>query len=476
MKRKTLYSVLCALLAAVLLTAGTGGIVEGSPAPTPYPEIQVTIDGTKLETDVPVHMTEGRTLLPVRAVAEQLGAVVGWNGPRRTVVITRGLERVSLAIGSTTATTTGGSTAALDVPAQLVNGRTLVPVRFVSEMLGAHVQWIQDSQTVRISSSFTAGDHLMFGYYLGHDSPEKGLSYNSTLNHHDKLEAAIIASYYLEGDGTWHSASYDSQALFELSAEKKLPVLALVKNAGFSRSNASALLRDSAARAAAVSNIVGIMDKGYAGVNLDFENVDPADRQYYTQFVAQLSAALRDKGYLLTLSLPAKFSDNPDHNWSGAFDYEALAPLVDYIMVMAYDHHWGDGSLQGPIAGIEWVRGAVEYSLTAVPKHKLILGVAGYAYDWIDGTRTAESMAAHEAVALAAAYRSSISWDSHHMTPYFRYSSEGQQHEVHFENERSLREKIALVEEYGLRGMALWRLGYEVPEVWEEIQRWQLGR
>jgi spore germination protein len=85
-------------------------------------------------------------------------------------------------------------------------------------------------------------------------------------------------------------------------------------------------------------------------------------------------------------------------------------------------------------------------------------------------------MAAHEAVALAAAYRSSISWDSHHMTPYFRYSSEGQQHEVHFENERSLREKIALVEEYGLRGMALWRLGYEVPEVWEEIQRWQLGR
>lgn len=108
----------------------------------------VTVDGQTLAFDVPPAVEQGRTLVPLRAIFEALGADVAWDSATQTVTGTRGATTVRLTIGSTTAYVSGQAVT-LDVPGKIVDGRTLVPLRFVGEGLGADV--VYDGATGRIT-------------------------------------------------------------------------------------------------------------------------------------------------------------------------------------------------------------------------------------------------------------------------------------------------------------------------------------
>jgi len=112
--------------------------------------IRVTVDGTPLSLDVEPVIRNGRTLVPMRAIFERLGATVDWNAGTGTITARRSNQTIQLTIGSATASV-DGRRVNLDVPAEIVSNRTLVPVRFVSEALGARVDWAADTQTVIIS-------------------------------------------------------------------------------------------------------------------------------------------------------------------------------------------------------------------------------------------------------------------------------------------------------------------------------------
>jgi hypothetical protein len=87
---------------------------------------------------------------PLRAIFEALGVQVNWDDVKQTVTATKGSTTIIVKIGSTQATV-NGETKNLDVPAQSINDRTMVPVRFISESLGARVNWAENSQTVTIN-------------------------------------------------------------------------------------------------------------------------------------------------------------------------------------------------------------------------------------------------------------------------------------------------------------------------------------
>lgn len=114
-------------------------------------EVTVRVDGTKLNLAVPARVVNGRTLAHVRPVAEALGATVTWDGATQRVTLVKGGTTILLTIGSTTATV-NGEPRTLDVAPTLVDGRTQVPVRFVAENLGAAVSWDAESRTVLITS------------------------------------------------------------------------------------------------------------------------------------------------------------------------------------------------------------------------------------------------------------------------------------------------------------------------------------
>ena len=108
-----------------------------------------TVNGETVKIDVPAQILDGRTMTPSRFVAEMLGADVDWDDETKTVTITKGEKVIKLVIDSNIALV-DGEEVEIDVPATIIDGRTLTPSRFVAEMLGADVDWDDETKTVTI--------------------------------------------------------------------------------------------------------------------------------------------------------------------------------------------------------------------------------------------------------------------------------------------------------------------------------------
>ncbi len=114
-------------------------------------EISVYINGKQVVFDVPPQIINDRTMVPLRAIFEALGASVDWNQDARTVTSTKGNTTIQLTIDSNTMYV-NGNTVTLDSPACIINDRTLVPVRAISEAYNTKVDWNGDTRTVTITS------------------------------------------------------------------------------------------------------------------------------------------------------------------------------------------------------------------------------------------------------------------------------------------------------------------------------------
>ena len=136
--KKAAIKLIALLFSLILLVGGASAI-------------DLVVDGRQLELDVPPTVIDQRTMVPLRAIFEELGASVAWDQTTQTATATKGNQVVSITLGSTTAYV-NGVPQILDVAAAAIDGRTLVPVRFVSEALDATVYWLQDTQTVRIAT------------------------------------------------------------------------------------------------------------------------------------------------------------------------------------------------------------------------------------------------------------------------------------------------------------------------------------
>jgi N-acetylmuramoyl-L-alanine amidase len=139
--------------------------VSGQPGQTPSPAPVITpgaqlavftigqssyfLDGQSYNTDAAPFISNGRTLVPVRYLAEALGAQTNWDATTQKITITKGSTTIELTINSATITT-NGKAGKLDAAPLLVNGRTYLPARYIAEALGYTVEWNATAQTVNI--------------------------------------------------------------------------------------------------------------------------------------------------------------------------------------------------------------------------------------------------------------------------------------------------------------------------------------
>ncbi len=244
------------------------------------------------------------------------------------------------------------------------------------------------------------------------------------------------------------------------------PILSVTLSGG--ADTAHALLATDTSRSQAVSNLAAALTD-YDGINIDFEGLNSGDRDSLTQFMAQLATTLRPAGKLVTMAIPAKTTDTHT-GWAGAFDYAGLAPSVDLFVLMAYGHTTARSSIPGSTAPQQWVADSLSYATSQIPHDKILLGVALYGYDW-DTTTGPPARALHypETLALANQLSAPIQHDAVSQSAHFSYSQNGHNHEVWFEDRTSLDSKLALVSQMDLAGIAAWRLGYEDPRVWPDI-------
>jgi spore germination protein len=259
------------------------------------------------------------------------------------------------------------------------------------------------------------------------------------------------------------------QAARENRAETILVITNFV-NRRFNSDRAAAILRNPSLQETLINNILSaVRSKGYRTVNFDFEYVYPEDRENYNAFLRRVVSRLRPQGILVSTALAPKERENQPGLLYEAHDYRAHGEIVDFVILMTYEWGWAGGR-PWAIAPIPKVRQVLDYAVTAIPRRKILMGTPLYGRDWripwVEGT-IARTISPQEAIRLAVRYKASIQYNANDQAPFFRYTDEsGQQHEVWFEDARSMQAKMNIVKQYRLRGISYWTLGYPFPQNW----------
>jgi len=199
-----------------------------------------------------------------------------------------------------------------------------------------------------------------------------------------------------------------------------------------------------------------------AGIVLDLEEVPDKSQKNFRQFVSELAAGLHGANLKLMVALPAADS---------SYDYAYVASQADAIILMNYDQHWLS-SPPGPIAAQDWFVRNLQATLREVPREKLVVGIANYAYDWPESrTHAPREQAQSESVqqAILTAYESEaqIEFDSDSLNPYFSYYDEHNHiHHVWMLDGVTAYNQLRACERAGVRGTAMWRLGSSDGSLW----------
>lgn len=213
-----------------------------------------------------------------------------------------------------------------------------------------------------------------------------------------------------------------------------------------------------------IQNLLTLMgQKGYQGVDIDFEYILGSDRDAFTTFVRKVAEAMRANGYHTSVALAPKTSADQVGLLYEGKDYGALGAVADSVLLMTYE--WG--YTYGPpmaVAPINQVRRVVEYAVTEIQRAKIDLGIPNYGYDWPlpyeRGVTKARTINNVEAVRIAVGQGAEIQFDELAQSPFFRYTDveTGIEHEVWFEDVRSLQAKFDLIKEFDLRGCGYWQI------------------
>lgn len=278
-------------------------------------------------------------------------------------------------------------------------------------------------------------------------------------------------AYLIQEDGSMVPID-DEAAIGEAIAHGAVPMMSIVNftvnSAG--ENVASMVLNNPDTVNNLQNNIINIMrEKGYQGLNIDFEYVLPSDREAFNRFIQSTADRLHNEGYFLSTSLAPKVSADQRGLLYEAHDYEASGKLADFVVLMTYEWGWRGGQPRA-ISPINEIEKVLDYAVTAIPRDKILMGFQIYARDWtlpfVPG-QEAETISIEDAMDRAYAHNAQIQYDYVAQSPYFRYSDEkGNAHIVWFEDVRSAQAKFDAVKEYGLRGISYWGLGYPFTQNW----------
>ena len=319
----------------------------------------------------------------------------------------------------------------------------------------------------------------VLGFYTEQEGsfPGSQPTFNSQFNH-----ISIIAPFWYKLDDKRPGSLIDSVTAAHkkkviLSAhEKQVKVYLVVHNLFYETTEkgkqvASNVLDNDKSRSVFIQNLRNEINQfSYDGINIDMENLYLTDRDSFSLMIKKLSDTLHRDGKVVTVSVPANTGDSRANPWSPWFDYAKLGLFADRLMIMTYDEH-NANTTPGSTASADWTETTIRYALNkGVPKSKILLGIAGYGWDWDKTAKKALYSSYAVLMEHKTKYKAEILWNPRTQTPHYNYVDEKNHiHEAWFENSDSLRSKLNLVEKYNLQGIGIWRLGLEDPMYWKAI-------
>jgi spore germination protein YaaH len=208
-----------------------------------------------------------------------------------------------------------------------------------------------------------------------------------------------------------------------------------------------------------IADLLGAV-KLYDGLQIDFELVPPRDGDNFRSFLEELRDRLGEKIFSVALPARTKTLEND------VYDYQKIAPLVDRILVMAYDEHWST-SAPGPIASLGWCRSVAAYALAAVGREKLIMGLPFYGRTW--GNVNPGRAFFHSGIEQIIDENKVTEIRRENGIPTFTY-------EVpltitaYYEDAYSLSARLIMYQTMGVTSAGFWSLGQETPVIWDLLE------
>ena len=203
------------------------------------------------------------------------------------------------------------------------------------------------------------------------------------------------------------------------------------------------------------------------GINIDFESLKQETGEYYLQFIRELAPLLKEQGLVVSVDMYVP------SGWTRHYNRSEVGKVVDYIMVMAYDEHWSTSPTSGSVASIGWVEQGIKNTLEEVPAEKVLLGLPYYTRLWeeeeVDGEIKVSSKAYGMSRGESILKERDIEpqWLDEIGQYYGEFKEDHKTYKIWLEEERSIEEKVKLVNKYNLAGVAGWKRGLEKKEIWD---------
>ena len=205
------------------------------------------------------------------------------------------------------------------------------------------------------------------------------------------------------------------------------------------------------------------------GINIDFENMRKDDKDLYSRFIIELEPRMKELGLVLSVDVTAP--DGSD-TWSLCFDRHVIGDVADYIIFMAYDEYGESSTKSGTTAGYDWVELGIKKFLETeeVEPEKLVLAVPLYTRLWTEdstGKVIKKSVVSMKDIDKTIPSDVERKWDDKLKQYYVEYNDGNNLKKMWIEDIKSLKEKVSLITNYKLGGVASWEKGMETDEVWE---------
>lgn len=233
----------------------------------------------------------------------------------------------------------------------------------------------------------------------------------------------------------------------------------------------SDIINDYEARKNLILDIVELAKQyGLDGINIDFENMYREDEDMFSRFIIELEPRLKAIGK--TLSVDVTAPDGAD-SWSMCYDRNVIGDVADYIVFMAYDQYGEASTEPGTTSGYEWVKVNLDKFVETeeIEPEKIILGLPFYTRVWTtqNGELVRTDVVAMKNVDANIPTGVEKIWDEVTRQNYIKYDSNGYTREMWIEDIESYKEKLLLINEYGLGGVANWCKDMEPEEIWSVI-------
>ncbi|HVZ25601.1 MAG TPA: glycosyl hydrolase family 18 protein, partial [Sediminibacterium sp.] len=315
----------------------------------------------------------------------------------------------------------------------------------------------QNNQVLNLSNSsfFSDSVGIRAAFYVNWD-PQSFFSLRKNIS---KINLVLPEWFFVDPKADTLFSKMDPQAfdLIMASGVKVMPMLSNSYNSQFNGAALHRILNNPAKSERLIQDVVALLTKyNFAGINVDFEELNESRNEVLTRFQQKLYTALHAKGFLVTQNVSPFNQD---------YDYSQLAQYNDYLFLMAYDQH-SESTPPGPICDQHWIQSAVNNLAAKVNPAKIVLNLAAFGYDW--SSDTTQSLSYQEALTVARESEGKVQFDNDTYNLHYKYyDGDNKIHDVYFTDAGTNFNTLRFATEYGLAGTAIWRLGSEDNRLWD---------